>query len=83
MSRSRTSYLSYIEETPKHFNQLQRVARTATIAAIRRAKKKNLSITYLEDGWIIREDAEGKKFKIKAVTNKFRKVNAGEKFSLF
>ena len=79
MRKSRTSYLSYIEETPKHFDMLQRVAKAATIAAIKRAKKKNLSITYLEDNWIIRESADGRKERIKHITTLSRNVNAGDK----
>jgi hypothetical protein len=82
MHRSRTSYLSYIEETPKHFDKLQRVAKSATFAAIKRAKNSNLSITYLEDGWIVRERANGEKIKVKHIKSLSKKVNAGEKYSL-
>lgn len=82
MRKSRTSYLSYIEETPKHFNKLQRVAKSATLAAIKRAKNRNLTVTYLEDGWIVREAATGKKEKVKRIVSPLRKVNAGDKYSL-
>lgn len=82
MPKARTTYLSYIEETPKHFNVLQKVAKEATHAAIQRAKRKNLSITYLKDNWIVSESSTGVITKVKPIRTSMKKATIGEKFSL-
>jgi len=82
MRKSRTNYLSYIEETPKQLHKLQEVAKAAARAAIRRAKGRQLAVTYLEDGWIVREEHDGTRTRIKKVNAIPLKVTAGERFHL-
>jgi hypothetical protein len=82
MRKSRTNYLSYIEETPKQLHKLQEVAKAAAKAAIRRAKGKRLAVTYVEDGWIVREEYDGRTIRLKKLNAIPIKVTAGERFLL-
>ncbi|MEQ8927242.1 MAG: hypothetical protein RLO81_15585 [Fulvivirga sp.] len=59
MSKKRTRYLSYIEETPKHYSKLHKVAKNGVKKSLARAKKSGLYITYLKDGIIVREYPDG------------------------
>lgn len=81
-AKSRTNYLTYIEETPKHRGKLVKAAQVATSKAIREAKSKNLSITYAEGENIIREDAEGNRNIIGSIEQPRKKVRIGEKSTL-
>lgn len=82
MKRSKTKYLSYIEETPKHYGELRTLARNATLKAVTNAKSRNLSVTYLKDGWVISEDAKGNQIRISEVEKSSRKTRSGVKFQL-
>jgi hypothetical protein len=81
-AKSKTEYLSYIEETPKHRGKLVKAAKAATSKAIREAKSRELDITYTENGNIIREDASGNKEVIGKIDKPRRKVRIGEKATL-
>lgn len=84
MRRSRTSYLSYIEETPKQYVQLEKVARQATRLAVATARKRKITVTYLEDGWVIRENPDGEKQRLVKIdkSSTSPKLNAGATFKL-
>ncbi|WP_118973958.1 hypothetical protein [Taibaiella koreensis] len=82
--RSRTSYLSYIEETPKQYVQLEKVARQATRRAVAAARRQKIAVSYLEDGWVVREKPDGMKqklFKVQ-VNALIPKLKAGATFKL-
>lgn len=81
MSKKRTEYLSYIEETKKHHQKLNNVARVAAKEAIQKARNKSVPITYLIGEEIIKESSEGMEV-IGKHTNHRRKVKIGSKSTL-
>ena len=74
--KKKSEYLSYIEETEKHYNILDEVAKKATQAAFKLTKSKNLPVTYIVDNQIIREH-NGIKEVIEIVKNPSIKVKKG------
>lgn len=61
MSRSdRTKTLSYIEETPKHHDELVKVAVRGVRKGIASAKEAGLYITYAKGTEIVREHPDGR-----------------------
>ena len=80
--KKRTAYLSYIEETRKHYTILQKVASKATAKAIRLAKSKNLFITYQLGNSIVREYKNGDKVIIGVITEPFIEVEIEKKILL-
>lgn len=78
----KSSYLSYIEETPKWRTKLVRVAKKASQHAIEDAKEKGLDITYVQGMDIIKETAAGVKTVIGQVEAEPKKVNKDRTFEL-
>ncbi len=75
-------YLSYIEETKKHHQLLDKVAKKSSRKAVKNAQKKAVPVTYLEGEHIVKEDAKGKKTILKELKNNRRTVVKGEKTKL-
>lgn len=65
--KSKTEYLSYIEETPKHSPIIGKAASTATNNARRRALNNGLYVTYLDGNKIVREYPDGRKETMKTI----------------
>lgn len=82
MKHDKTKYLSYIEETPKRYGELSDLAKVAALKAIRNAKAHNLSITFVQDGWIVKEDPTGNRVKVSMIEKRPRKTRPGVKFQL-
>ena len=82
MKQVKTKYLSYIEENPKHYSELRDLAKIATSKAITNAKAHNLSVTFVKDGWIVREDPKGNQIKVSKSEKLPRKTRPGVKFQL-
>ncbi|GGM83914.1 hypothetical protein GCM10010967_14670 [Dyadobacter beijingensis] len=82
MKQGKTKYLSYIEETPKHYSELRDLAKIAASKAVTSAKAHNLPVTFVEDGWIVREDATGNQIKVSKIDKLPRKTRPGAKFRL-
>jgi hypothetical protein len=82
MKQEKIKYLSYIEETPKHFGELSELARTAALRAVRNAKSHNLPVTFAHDGWIVREDPTGNRVKVSRIEKLPKKARPGVKFQL-
>ncbi|MCF8462161.1 MAG: hypothetical protein K9G46_15675 [Flavobacteriales bacterium] len=59
--KKRTDYLTYIEETPIHWDKLDKLAKVASREAVKESKSQNVAITYLENEKIIREYPNGRK----------------------
>jgi len=78
----KVKYLSYIEDSLKHKNLLVKTAKTATLAAIKFAKKNNLYVTYQEGNKIIKEFVDGSKEVIGIVENPPKRVKVGESIKL-
>jgi hypothetical protein len=57
--KNRTAYLSYIEETSKHFEMLNNVATNATKDARKSALENGMFVTYLDGNKIMREYPSG------------------------
>lgn len=57
--KSRTKTLTYIEETPKHHDELVRVARQGVRESIAESKSAGLYITYAKGSDIVREYPDG------------------------
>lgn len=82
MKQVKTKYLSYIEETPKHYSELRDLAKIAASKAITNAKAHNLPVTFVKDGWIVREDPKGHQIKVSKIEKAPRKTRPGVKFQL-
>lgn len=67
--KSKTEYLSYIEETPKHHGKISSAASIATKNARIRALKNGKYVTYLDGNKIIKEYPNGKKVALKVLDN--------------
>ena len=78
----RAKYLSYIEDTPKHYSKLADIAKQATKAAVEDAHAKGLTVTYLKGEDIVREHADGTVTKVGRVENNRRKIAVGTKLSI-
>lgn len=66
--KSKTEYLSYIEETSKHIGKINKVASKATKNARERALNNGNYVTYLDGDKIIKEYPSGRKIIIKTIT---------------
>lgn len=67
----------------KEVNNLKSLAKEASQRAIKIAKERKVSITYLKDNQIIEESSEGVITVIKTLDNlKITKVRKGEKFKI-
>ncbi len=82
MRKSKTKYLTYIEDTPKHIGVLSKIVGKAGKVAVASAKKSQLSVTYVDGKNIVKETASGKKTVIGTVAEPRRKVKKGEQLQL-
>ncbi len=82
MSKPRKTYLSYIEETPKHYSILKRVAADGVRRSVANSKEKGLYITYREGDAIVREYPDGRKEVIENLENNDIQVEVGAKHTL-
>lgn len=82
MKTKRTKYLSYVEQTPKHFSVLEGLAKVAARKAVEKTRAEHISFVYLEGDKIIREESGGIKTEISRIPKTSRVVYAGEKFKL-
>ena len=80
--KSKTSRLSYIEETPKHHKKLEEVARASVRESIASAKEAGLYITYARGTEIVREYPDGKIEVIGNLKYEPLKVEPGKKLTL-
>ena len=80
--KKKTDYLSYIEETKKHYGKLEKLASDATKKAIQDAKAKDLYITYQEGKKVVREYSDGRKEVIGEVEEPLLKVDLGSEHFL-
>ena len=81
-NKSKTSRLSYIEETPKHYRKLEQVAMKGVSKGIATSKKAGLYITYARGRNIVREYPDGRIETIGRLENKPIKVEQGSKVTL-
>lgn len=79
MSRSKKTYLSYIEETPKHYPLLKKVVAKGVRESVAASKDQGLYITYREGDRILREYPDGKKEVIGNLENEDIRVEVGAK----
>lgn len=75
--KKKTDYLSYIEDTKKHYPKLEKIASDATRKAICAAKAQDLFITYQEGKQIVREHRDGTREVIGQVAEPTLKVEVG------
>ena len=80
--KKKTDYLSYIEDTKKHYPKLEKIASDATRRAIGAAKAQDLFITYQEGEQIVREHRDGTREVIGQVTKPILKVEVGSECTL-
>ena len=65
--KSKTEYLSYIEETPKQIVKINKVASTATKNARKRALESGTYVTYLDGDKIMNEYPDGRVVVVKTL----------------
>lgn len=80
--KSRTEYLSYIEETKIHLDKLHNVASRATKNARKRALKKGIYVTYLDGNRIVKEYPSGYKTTLKTLQESSIKVLEDGRFEI-
>ncbi|MDQ3017652.1 MAG: hypothetical protein M3R25_13160 [Bacteroidota bacterium] len=82
MAKSKIAYISYVEDTKKHHNLIAKSAAKATKKAVKRSRKADIPITYLDGLQIIKELPEGKRIVIGTVQSRREvKVGSTEKVS--
>lgn len=82
-SKKKFEYLSYIEETRKHYGILKTVAANATKRAVIITKSHKLPLTYKEGMKIVREYSNGRKEVIGLVKEPPIKVTKGATITLY
>ncbi|MEM8894844.1 MAG: hypothetical protein AAGC88_09720 [Bacteroidota bacterium] len=82
MAKKKTKTLTYIEETPKHHNELVKVARRGVKESIQEAKDAGLYITYVKGSEIVREYPDGRLETIGAITEPPTIVEPGTQITL-
>jgi len=83
MARERRVHtLSYIEETPKHHDQLVRVARKSVKDSIKASKEAGLYITYAKGSAIVREYPDGRIEQIGEIHERPKTVAQGDRIEL-
>lgn len=82
MPKKKTAYLSYIEDTKKHYSKIEDMAVCAVKNAIKEAKDKKLDITYFDGENIIKESFSGETIIIQPKHIERRKVKIGSKATL-
>lgn len=80
--KKKSEYLSYIEETRKHYGTLDSVAARATKRAAFITKSQNLPLTYKKGDVVIREYSNGQKEIIGNIDNPSSKVTIGATIKL-
>lgn len=76
---SKKKYLTYLEDTRKHHDVIEEVARTSTKKAIAASHKKSVPVTFMEGEEIVKVGPKGKKSIVGLVKNNRRKVKVGAK----
>jgi len=71
--------ISYAEDTKKQHKILGSLAKKATVKAVKKAKRSDLSITFLDGQRIIKEGPSGRQTTISIIANNRRKVEIGSK----
>ncbi len=79
-SRASEDLLARLEDS--QVGKLQYVALRASKTAVSRARLHQRSITYLKDGWVIRELPNGKKIRIEKIVPNKKKRTPGARFRL-
>lgn len=82
MTKKKIEYLSYLEDTKKHYSKIEDMAICAVENAIKAAKDKKLDITYFDGKNIIKESFSGQTTIIKTEHIERRKVKIGSKSTL-
>ena len=82
MSKKRTKTLTYIEETPKHHDELVKVARQGVKESIAESKSAGLYITYAKGTNIVREYPDGSIEVIGSIDESPTTVEPGTKITL-
>jgi len=62
----------------KHWAAFQRSCSLAGEFAVAQAKEAGIPISYIEDGWIVREYPDGRKEKLRKSTSKFITIEKRE-----
>lgn len=76
---SKSKYLTYIEDTPKYHYLLKNIAKKSGKDAVTKSKAQDIAVTFLEEGRIVRKNADGKVRVLKKVDTTQRKVKVGSK----
>ncbi|MCC4212708.1 hypothetical protein [Leeuwenhoekiella parthenopeia] len=79
---SKTKYLAYIEDTPKHHSLFKEFISESGKNAIERSIAQEVPITYLKDGKIIKESSDGKITILRKVNTVPRTVKVGSKTTI-
>ena len=76
--KSKTEYLSYIEETKKHLGVIEEVAKESSLDAIDDSLNNGVPVTYMEGETIVQVQKSGEQKKLKDLKLRQRKVSIGE-----
>lgn len=79
---SKTKYLTYIEDTPKHHHLIKDIAKKSGKKAISKSKSNDIAVTFLEGSNIVRENSNGTTTIIEKVGITQRKVKVGSKIRI-
>lgn len=78
----KTKYLTYIEDTPKHHNLLKDIVSKSGRKAVTKSISKDVAITYLEKGRIVKQSSDGRLRVLRKVNSTPRNVKVGSKTTL-
>ncbi|MFN8576371.1 MAG: hypothetical protein U0354_05900 [Candidatus Sericytochromatia bacterium] len=83
MTKKKTDYFSYLEDTKKHHGKIAHLAVTGVKKAVSNAKNLNIDVTYLKGNAIIVESPTGDVVRvIETNVDTGRKVQVGTKVKL-
>lgn len=79
---SKTKYLTYIEDTPKHHGLLKDIIIESGKNAVTRSISNDVAITYLKEGKIVKRSPNGKLRVLRKVNTVPRRVAVGSKTTI-
>ena len=79
---AKKKYLTYLEDTRKHHNELEKVAQTSALEAISASYRKSIPVTFMDGEKIVKVGPKGKRSIVGMVKNNRRKVKIGAKTKL-
>jgi hypothetical protein len=80
--KSKTEYLSYIEETSKHVSKIHNAASKATTEARKTALSNGIYVTYLRGNEIVKEYPSGRTITISTINDSSIRISKDGTFQV-